>query len=186
MSHTQAGKHIWLFVSWFCVGGCASPGLSPLNYTVRHVEGRKRAAVFAAAEAALNELSYGIYHADPAKGTINALPISAIPAEKETRAGSRPGSQTRLRRSAYLRLTQSAAVVNVYCKVVVQEQTTEAHRMFRHDHRVSDIPDDTPIDRDAATTTEQNTVWRTIRRDKATERRILEAILDQAGRHKQP
>lgn len=58
--------------------------------------------------------------------------------------------------------------------------------MFRHDHRVSDIPDDTPIDRDAATTTEQNTVWRTIRRDKAAERRILEAILDQAGRHKQP
>ncbi len=186
MSHTQAGKHIWLFISCFCVGGCVSPRLSPLNYTVKHVQGRKRAAVFAAAEAALKELSYEIYNADPAKGTINALPISATAAEKETRAGSGPGSQTRLRRAVYVRLTQSAAVVNVYCKVVVQEQTTEAHRMFRHDHRVSDIPDDTPIDRDAATTKEQNTVWRTIRRDKATERAILEAVLDQAKRHKQP
>ena len=186
MRHTQTGKHIWLLVSWFCVGGCASPRLSPLTYTVRHVQGQKRAAVFGAAEAALNDLSYRIYEADPTAGVINALPRSAIPAEEETGVGSRQGPRVRLRRVAYVRLTQTAAVVNVYCKVVVQEQTTEAHRMFRHDHRVSDIPDDTPIDRDAATTTEQNTVWRTIRRDKAAERRIVEAVLDEAGRHKQP
>jgi hypothetical protein len=78
-------------------------------------------------------------------------------------------------------VAQNGNDVNVYCKVVVQEQTTETHRMFAQDSTLSDVPHDTAIDRDAATTTQQNTVWRTVQRDKAAERRILEAVLERAG-----
>ncbi len=183
MIDARTGKLVWLGATWLWVGGCASAGLSPLNYGVRHVQDGNRAAVFDAARTALNNLGYGIDKADQATGVINAQPLPATAAGRGTPVGSRLGSQTRRRLVAHVRLTQTAEVVNVYCKVVVQEQTTEAHRMFRHDHRISDIPDDTPIDREAATTTQQNTVWQTIRRDKAAERRILEAILTQAGQH---
>jgi len=41
---------------------------------------------------------------------------------------------------------------------------------------LSDLPTDTPIDREGATTQEQNTVWRTIGRDKSKERSILDII----------
>lgn len=95
--------------------------------------------------------------------------------------GTRATSRSRLRRVVHVRVTQSTDVVNVYCQVAIQEQTTEAHRMFRRNHMISDTPGETPIDREAATTDEQNIVWQTIGRDKAAERRILEAILAQTG-----
>lgn len=54
--------------------------------------------------------------------------------------------------------------------------------MFASDRSGSDTPGDyTAINRDAATTTEQNTVWRTVRRDKSVERNILNAIAERAG-----
>ena len=98
-----------------------------------------------------------------------------------TSVGTRLRPSSRLRRLATVRVGQGAGVVNVYARVALQEQTTEAHRMFQRDHAISDIPGDTPIDREAATTSEQNTVWRTIGRDRAAERRILEAILEETG-----
>ena len=142
--------------------------------------------MFNAARSALTDLGYGIDRADPVAGVIEAQPIRKTSATETARTGIRLSSRTHLRQVAYLHVTRGAEIVNVYCKVVLQEQTTEAHRMFRHDHQVSDTPGDTPIDREAATTTEQNTVWQTIRRDKAAERRILEAVLDRADEVDQP
>ncbi len=186
MVYPRAGTIIWLGVIWLGVGGCASTGLSPLNFSVRHIQDGNRAAVFDAARSALADLGYGIDRADPAAGVIEAQPTRTTSATEPAPTGMRLSSRTRLRQVAYLHVTRGTEIVNVYCKVVVQEQTTEAHRMFRQDHRVSDTPGHTPIDREAATTTEQNTVWQTIRRDKAAERRILEAVLDQADKVDQP
>jgi hypothetical protein len=54
--------------------------------------------------------------------------------------------------------------------------------MYAADRSGSDLPgQQTAIDRDAATTAEQNTVWRTLRRDTAAERQILDAILEHTG-----
>jgi len=68
--------------------------------------------------------------------------------------------------------------VRVFCRVEVQERTTQALRMLSLDQRSSDVPDRTAIEREAATTVEQNTVWQTTRRDRAAERAILETITD--------
>lgn len=162
--------------SWLLVGGCASSGLSSLNFAVRQVPGTDRAVVFGATRAALVDLGYRIDRSDLAEGVMTTYPLPG-------RSGSarhgwsfqRP--RNRIRHVVQVRFAESAEAVNVYCKVVVQEQTTEAHRMFARDLMSSDTPGRTPIDREAATTTEQNTAWQTIRRDKAAERRILEAIL---------
>jgi hypothetical protein len=83
-----------------------------------------------------------------------------------------------LRRIALIHVVPEAeGGTGVYCQVTIQQQTTEAYRMFQQDRELSDAPGQTAIERDAATTTEQNTVWRNVRRDKAAERRILEAVV---------
>jgi hypothetical protein len=54
--------------------------------------------------------------------------------------------------------------------------------MFASDRSGSDTPGDyTAINRDAATTAEQNSVWRTLRRDRAAERNIIAEITEPIG-----
>ena len=48
--------------------------------------------------------------------------------------------------------------------------------MLAYDRSGSDSPASTPIEREAATTDRQNTVWETIHRDRSSERRILAII----------
>ena len=82
-----------------------------------------------------------------------------------------------MRRIVEVRVADSGGAGKVFCRVLIQEQTTQAYRMFASDRSGSDAPGEyTPINRDAATTAEQNTVWRTVRRDKSAERQILDAI----------
>ncbi len=50
----------------------------------------------------------------------------------------------------------------------------------------SDEPRNTAIDRDAATSDEQNTYWRTLRGDKAAERELLADILEKSGQPSSP
>jgi hypothetical protein len=188
MVRTRSRKLLWSSAVLLCVGACASSGLSPLLYGVRHVRGGDPAAVFEAARAALIHAGYRIDRADADAGVITTLPITVSSRGEGVRIDHRLTSHGAVRRLAQIYITRSSPAqaappgdVSVYCKVVVQEQTTEAHRMFRHEHRASDIPGDTPIDREAATTMQQNTVWQTIHRDKAAERHILEEVLSQTA-----
>ncbi len=169
---------VWSCAALLLAGGCAAPRLSPLNYGVRHIPDVDAAVVFAATREALISEGYGIERADQAAGVITTQPIPAARRDGNVQAGGRLRSAPRMRRVVRVHVTRSADVVNVYCKVVVEEQATEALRMLQYDSRVTDSPGETAIDRDAATTASQNTVWRTVRRDKAAEQRILETVLN--------
>ena len=46
-------------------------------------------------------------------------------------------------------------------------------------YRLSDSPAYTPIERDAATTDQQNTVWTKVKRDRSLERALLEELCEQ-------
>ena len=181
MSQARDWKLALSCAFWLLVGGCASSGLSPLNFGVRQVPGADRAAVFDATRTTLADLGYRIDRSDLAEGVVTTYPLQAKSRDEPSRPGFRLRQRSRVRRVAQVRLAESAEAVSVYCKVVIQEQTTEAHRMFAGDRMSSDTPGRTPIDDEAATTTEQNDAWQTIRRDKAAESRILEAILQQTG-----
>ncbi len=154
-----------------------------------------RRAVFQAAETALLERGYKLDRRNLAdfiersSGVLRSVGsvVRTVPDGDNPRggrydvrwpAGQFLSSRNRQRRVAQIRMDERQGQVNIYCRVTVQEQVTEATRMFARQYRGVDIPDDTPIDRDAATTNEQNTVWRTRRRDKAAERRILADVLD--------
>ncbi len=179
MTSSRAPSRRWLAVLLLPLGGCASSGLSPLSYGVRHVPNTDSASILDVATDALIELGYEIDRVDRTDGVVTTRPIATTSAYEGLPHATRLSSPSRLRRVAQVRVVPGPDVTNVYCRVAVQEQTTEAHRMFQTDHSISDAPGHTAIDRDAATTTEQNTVWETVRRDKATERLILEAIVRQ-------
>ena len=152
-----------------------------MDYTVRHVRQGERGAAMDAAEAGLMELGYRIERRDPAEGVLTTQPVEAQAGLDSARAASL-SSRGKTRRIVEVRVQNEGGVTKVFCRVLIQEQTTQAHRMFASDRSGSDTPGDyTAINRDAATTTEQNTVWRTLRRDKSVERDILAAITERAG-----
>lgn len=177
MTSSRTQSCCWLAVVLMPLGGCASSGLSPLSYGVRQVPITDTAPVLGVATDALIELGYEIDRVDQTDGVVTTKPITTTGTYERLPHGARLSSPSRFRRVAQVRVVPGPDVTNVYCRVAVQEQTTEAHRMFQSDQSISDAPGHTAIDRDAATTTEQNTVWETVRRDKAAERLILEEIV---------
>jgi len=86
-----------------------------------------------------------------------------------------PGSH---RRMVQIHVEPFGQTLKIFCKVIIQQHAMEAHRLLAYDRDTTDVPTQTPIERDAATTTEQNTVWQTNKRDKVMEREILTAILE--------
>lgn len=86
------------------------------------------------------------------------------------------GSPLRTRKIAEVRVVQHDSDVEVLCRVFVQENTTDAVRMLTREHRGYDQAYNTPAERDAGTTRDQNTVWRNRGRDRVTERQILASI----------
>jgi hypothetical protein len=88
------------------------------------------------------------------------------------------GLGRRHRHDVTVRLRRADETVEVYCQVLVQENVTDSVRMLHREHSIEDQPLDTPADRDAGTTRQQNAAWKNIRRDRELERQILGSIND--------
>ena len=157
-------------------GACALSGPHTVNAALRRFEAVNQPAVFAATATALVDLGYVLERQDEGAGILTTRPILDSPEDHRERRPGRLSSVGATRRIAEVRLAQTAETISIYCRVIVQEQTTQAHRFLAGDYQGLDTPTTTAIERDAATTRQQNTVWRTIRRDKAAERRILSAV----------
>ncbi len=157
-------------------GACAVSGPSRLGYGVRRFAEADRSALFQAAADALVEAGYRIDRSDRAAGMLSTFPVAGKLRDVAARRRARLGTPARIRRVVQVRIEQGADGISVYCKVAVQEQVTEAYRMQAYDLHTADSPVHTPIEREAATTREQNTVWQTVRRDKRQECEILAAV----------
>ncbi len=169
-----------LGVSLLLYGGCSTPQRSSHQIGTRRVVASEPRNVFDAAELALIDAGYQIERRDFAEGVLSTRPI-AVDRRGEPTPGVRISSRNRLRRVAEVRIRQTGKQVEAGCTVLVQEQTTNMHRLFAGQQSANDTFNDTPIDRDAATTSSQNTVWRTIRRDRVAERAILAGISARSG-----
>lgn len=170
-----------------CAVACVSTSPSSQGYAVRHIA-RDRASTLQAteftlqaAELTLVDLGFRIARRDSNTGR-----IVTQPRPRDVIAGG-DGTRMRLfrprrgREVAEVLIEQSPDGVSVYCKVAVQELATETYRLHNREARSSDLPSQTPIEYEAATTDEQNTVWRTVRRDRAMEQAILAALLDRTA-----
>ena len=158
--------------------GCSGPKATTLNYSVLRLADAPEEAVFDAAAQAMRE-HFDVLRADRARGVIESAPIEAVGSARSGRLGDVVAMPRRERRVAEIRLEPLGSSVKVFCRVLVQEHNTQAMQMHRSEHRLDDLPTDTPADRDGATTTEQNSVWRTRRHDRDLETRILRAIREQ-------
>lgn len=159
---------LMLLAGW----GCVSRDAQPAHYTVRTAPSADRGASLDAAEATLVGLGYTIAKRDTAGGIIVSQPIAIEgPVERSMRADNP------LRKVAEVRVIGSGESLKWHCKVVVEEQSAESYRLLAFERGGDDLPGhQTAIDRDAATTAEQNSVWRTIRRDRSAEREILDRL----------
>jgi len=164
-----------------CVAGCAGPRPSSSKFALRRLPQADAAEVFRVAEAALLECGFQIRSAIPSEGRVNTFPLSAEGLAEGIRAELAPVAPE-ARRVATLHVKPGNEEVSVFCRVDLQQPSSDVLELQFASHDLSDIPSDTPIDRDAATTAEQNTLWRNVGRDRALERLLLARIIETSGR----
>jgi hypothetical protein len=160
------------------VGSCASGKMSAANAGVRLLPTRDPIGVLDAAETALVREGFVVDRRDVSVGVMTC----SSPEEAADDAPKRRlRFSARSRRIAEIRVDPRGDRVMFSCRIVWQEQTTEAHRLLAYERSGSDLPSETPINRGAYATSEQRTVWRTLRRDRSAEREILEAVAERVG-----
>lgn len=89
--------------------------------------------------------------------------------------------RNRMRHKATLWITRSDSGTLARCQVRVQRLDTADHRVFRDQQRFNDLPNTTPIDREAGVSSIQNQAWTELPRDRKREREILQVLYNQAS-----
>ena len=165
-------------VTILCVylGGCAASGPSTANFSVRHLPDADVSQAFGDAEAVLLGQGYALERRDPASGMLVTHPIETAYRERYGNQARRLGTEGRLRRFAAMHTSEAPGGVNVFCRVTIQEQSTQVYRFLAESNRAGSSEESTAIDRDAGTTARQNSVWRNVDRDRTAERALLEAV----------
>lgn len=86
------------------------------------------------------------------------------------------GYRNRMRRSAILVIRPLGEGCVAKCRVQVERLDTADHRVFRSNEQFGDVPNETPIDREAAVSAQQDQVWTPMPRDRPLEREILDLL----------
>ncbi|MBU0638731.1 MAG: hypothetical protein KKB50_07695 [Planctomycetes bacterium] len=176
MSRCSAGLSVLLLS--VALGGC-SQSVPASAYQSRVIESASVEEVFAAAQTLLRR-EFGRLTIDP-----EAYKIVTVPAEYRTVSDSGTardlvGAPSRMRRSATLVVTKRGTEVVARLRVDLERQDTAQRAALEPAAgRLSDTPAYTPIERDAATTEQQNTVWTHVKRDRRLERALLEELRDE-------
>jgi len=172
-------RHYWGILpgAALLIGGCAVGHPSPASFSVRHFAAPAKTDPLDDAASVVRDFGYRVDTLDHQAGRLTTHPLESLPQDAPRRTGSSDSN----RRVVEIRIESEGDAMTIYCKVLLQQQTTETHRLFAQDERGDDRPGRTPIEREAATDEEQNTVWETVGRDKAQERAILSALSEQLG-----
>lgn len=180
------------FVLPWLSAGCAAPSAtggrssavgptpSASAYSLRQVQGDP-AVAFRAGQAAMLAEGFELARRDVSSRLLRSAPLLVDPSSEPRASRARLGSPQAIRRIAEVRIDEADHRLKVFCRVVVQERSTELHRIQAVDLRSSDSPAATPIEREGVTGREHANVWRHLRRDKAAERRMLQAIVNAVG-----
>ena len=167
---------LWL-VAWVVLGcgACQSPAPTGRSHTLLRQRSVTPAVAFSAAEQALRE-RFRIQVRDPVAGLLRTEPVITEAPPEPARVVDTLRTRRRVRKVVEVRVEPEGDGVAIGCKAVIEENQAREHRLFAREHSLSDVPSDTPADREAAVTAEQDAVWRVIRRDKTLEGQICQAI----------
>jgi hypothetical protein len=155
--------------------GCEAPAPTTRTFSHLTLPETSRAVAYEAALVVMRE-RYPIDSSDRENAEITSEAIESHERAASGRVGDVLGVPRRMRRVVSTRVTGTEHTAEVWCKIVVQRQDTDAAQMFASDRAMQDAPTLTAADRDGATTDEQNEVWQTTHRDKQEERTVLRSI----------
>ncbi len=150
-------------------GGWAAGCSQETPGTVRFMGNIDKAAAFAAAKEVMSQY-YPVTLADPDQGIIKCAPAEAK-GPGERLLGSSP-----MRHLAELEVMKSQGGISARVAVAVQRQGGTIHRTAAASDSYSGVNNQSPVDMDAATTTEQNESWQTTGYSYETQRKILEDL----------
>jgi hypothetical protein len=163
----------------FC-GACNQAAPSGRSYTLLRQDSVTMAAAFDAAERAVKE-RFRVAERDPAAGLLRTAPVLRSAPAEGTRLGDTLRTPRRMRTTVEVRVNREGDGVAIGCKALIEENQAGAHSLFVREHAISDVPSDTPAERGAAATNEQNAAWKPAGRDRALEREIVRAIGELLG-----
>ncbi len=157
--------------------GCAEASDVRLRQQERVIESAAPDAVLAEATSILQR-EFGRVKVDRVARRITTTPVEYATGRESGTARDLYGGQSTMRRTAELNVGQRGGVTVARIRVDVERRDTVQRAAMRPEaHRLGDTPgNETPVDRDAATTAEQNTVWTLVRRDTRLERQLLEEL----------
>jgi len=162
-------RHAWIVVA--VVGACVAAGCSqPTPGTSRSLGTVDYASAFAAANEVMAQY-FSVESSDPESGIIQSRP-KPVRAPHERLLGGSPARQV-----ATLRIHPEGKTVVAYATVALQRQGGAVLRHIRPGtDNYDSVPNQTPAEREGATTVEQNESWRTHAYAHEVERKILQDI----------
>lgn len=117
-------------------------------------------------------------HFQLAPGNPDDAEIVALPKPVDARAQRILGGKSPARQMATLRIQSQSGQVIANAKVLLQRQGSASFEQFGASGNYSTIPNETPSQKTAATTPEQNEAWETRGRDRVLERTIVQELYD--------
>lgn len=159
------------------VTGCAG-NLEVQTAQQRIVENAAPDDVLGAA-ADLLQREFGRVSIDRAGRRIETDPVEFTADRDSGTARDLLAARSRMRRLAVLSLVPRANGALVRLRVDIEREDAARRSAAREEaYGGDDRPGFTPIDRDAATSERQNTVWTRVRRDRTLERQLLDELTD--------
>ncbi len=137
-----------------------------------------------AAAAAILQREFGRVKVDRAAHRITTAPVEFTTERESGTARDLYRGRSTMRRVGYLDVSRSGGQTVARLRVDVERRDTERQAVMRpRAYRLSDDPgQETPLETDAATTAQQNTVWTRVRRDRTLERALLDELREQFTR----
>ncbi|MBU0617648.1 MAG: hypothetical protein KKI02_08015 [Planctomycetes bacterium] len=161
-----------------CLVGC-SQGMETRSFQPRVIDEASPDDVLLAAQVLLRR-EFGRVDIEPGARRIVSQPVEYQTSSESGTARDLYGGRSTMRRIAHFAVAKRGDGSIARLRIEVERMDTARREAFRPDQgRISDAPSQTPIERDAATTTRQNTVWTFVKRDRRLERALLAELQEQ-------
>jgi hypothetical protein len=160
------------------LAGCTS-ATQTRTFQSRVIQTASPDDVFVAAQVLLRR-EFGRLNIETQARRIVSEPVEYRTSSESGTARDFYGGRSTMRRTAHFALAPRGDGVVARLRIEIERQDTDRREVFQPDrHRLSDAPSQTPIERDAATSTQQNTVWTFVKRDSRLERALLAELQEQ-------
>lgn len=160
--------------------GCTS-SLETRRFQSRVIRGAEPEEVLKAAQVLLQR-EFGPVTVSRETRSIDSQPVPYMTKRASGTARDLYAADSAMRQTAHCRVLKKGDATVVMMRIDIEREDTERSEMLDVQNptgRISDAPAYTPIQRDAATTESQNTVWTFVRRDTQRERQLLSQLQDQ-------